>query len=144
MQLNYDCVRDVMLKLEELLTIEYKDYFDFSSVSIGDIHKSLLDKKYSIEDIFYTVHNLYQANYIEANTISFDDELVEYVIFNITFEGHQFLQNIRPKMVWDKSKSVIKNIGTISIDIIKSVSSTVISDTIKHYLPGYFPQGQTP
>ena len=43
MRLNYDCVRDVLLKLEELLLVEYheeSDSFGFNRVSIKQIFKA--------------------------------------------------------------------------------------------------------
>lgn len=147
MRLNYDCVRDVLLELEKLLSIKYNEdseSFKFSMVNINQLYDSLSDKDYTIEDVLYAVKNLNEADFISAYMNYGDGGLVECIVTDITYEGHQFLQNIRPKKIWDKSKSVFQNIGTVSVDIIKSVASTVISDTINHYLPGYLPNMQTP
>jgi hypothetical protein len=134
MRLNYDCVRDVLLKLEKILTCEYSNgAISLESISIDKLYQALSDD-YSIEDIFYSAYNLKQAEFLEANFLMGDGCIVDGVIFNITYSGHQFLQQIRPKTVWDKSKSVFKNIGTISVDIIKSVTNTILTDTIKHYI----------
>lgn len=145
MKLNYDCVRDVLLSLEELLTCEYSnEIFVFNEISIEELYEKLSDKNYRIEDVLYSVNNLEQAGFIKADFLSADGGIVCCDISNITYEGHQFLQNIRPKKVWDKSKSIFQNIGTISVDIIKSVTSTVITDTINHYLPKNSSSTQTP
>ena len=134
MKLNYDCVRDVLLKLEEILTCEYSDgTISIESINIDNLYQALSDD-YSVEDIFYSAYNLEQAGFLDANFLFGDGRIVDGVIFNITYSGHQFLQQIRPKTVWDKSKSVFKNIGTISVDIIKSVTSTILTDTINHYI----------
>lgn len=145
MKLNYDCVRDVLLELEKTLLCKNLDgAFVFETMDLEQLHSNLSNKKYSIEDIFYTIHNLEQAGYIRFEPLKGDGQIVDCVVYDVTYEGHQFLQNIRPKKVWDKSKPVFKNLGTISIDIIKSVTSTVISDTINHYLPGCSSNTQMP
>lgn len=147
MRLNYDCIRDVLLVLEEKLEVRWNDEdsnFNFNTIGLVSLKGYLSDKDYSQEDIFYSVHNLIQANYIISTSVKSGSQISNYNITDITYEGHQFLQNIRPKTIWDKSKPVFKNLGTISVDIIKSVTSTVISDTINHYLPGYLPSTQTP
>lgn len=135
MKLNYDCVRDVLLKLEELLICEYSDdTITLKWLCIDELY-SALSSNYSIEDVFYSVYNLEQADFLKAKFQYGCGSITDCIILDITYSGHQFIEQIRPKTVWDKSKSVFKNLGTISIDIIKSVTSTVISDAINHYLP---------
>lgn len=139
MRLNYDCVRDVLLSLECLIVLKCSESGSCKLYSTN--HRKVFEdlcnseKHYSMEDVIYTIKMLDEGNLISAKALYGDGKITNYIVFDITYEGHQFLQNIRPKTVWDKSQSVFKNIGTVSIDIIKTVASAVISDMIKHYLP---------
>lgn len=77
MRLNYDCVRDVLLALEDLLTCEYmNDIAYFNDVSIDDLNEALNDKGYSKETIFYSAYNLGQAKFIVANTVPGDNGIM--------------------------------------------------------------------
>ena len=107
MKLNYDCVRDVLLELEKSLLCKYSDgRFIFDAIELRQLKNKLPNQNYTIEDVFYTVYNLEQAKYINACPLKGNGQIVEYLIYDITYEGHQFIEQIRPKTVWDKSKSV--------------------------------------
>lgn len=62
MKLNPDCVRDVLLYLEENLKI--KNSSEFSEITLKEIKEAL--SQYTEEDVFYSVYNLYQIKYIEG------------------------------------------------------------------------------
>ena len=63
MKLNPDCVRDVLLYLEE--NLEIKNASEFSEITLKQIKESL--SQYTEDDVFYSVYNLYKINYIEGN-----------------------------------------------------------------------------
>ncbi len=52
-------------------------------------------------------------------------------INDLTFVGHEFLEDIKSDNTWNKTKSVAKNIGTFSLHTLKDISAEVISDLIK-------------
>lgn len=60
MKLNPDCVRDVLLYLEE--NLEIKNASEFSEITLKQIKESL--SQYTEDDVFYSVYNLYKINYI--------------------------------------------------------------------------------
>ena len=62
MKLNPDCVRDVLLYLEE--NLEIKNASEFSEITLKQIKESL--SQYTEDDVFYSVYNLYKINYIEG------------------------------------------------------------------------------
>lgn len=99
MKLNPDCVRDVLLYLEENLKIEEGQ--KFSHITLHQLKQNL--NKYSEEDVLYSVYNLYQIHFIDGNIKNVND-IKMYIceIYNITWSGYQFLNTIRPKSVWKK------------------------------------------
>ena len=60
MKLNPDCIRDVLLYLEENLVI--KDRNKLSVISLNQLKENL--SQYDEDDIFYSVYNLYQIRYM--------------------------------------------------------------------------------
>lgn len=132
MRLNYDCVRDVLLVLEEILQVRCNGkMYCFDNVSIDKICSTLNDKKYSREDIFYSLFNLEQADYISAHFIEADSGYVGCFVEFITYQGHEFIEQIKPDTVWNKTKGIVKNIGGASLSIISKIAADVIIGLIK-------------
>lgn len=117
MKLNYDCVRDVMLYLEENLC--FKEFLLSSDINLN----------YTQEDIDYSIIKLEEANFIiiqDESTL----ENTEIYIHDITFYGHKFIGEIQSDTIWDKTKSVSKDLGIQTINGITQIASSVISDLI--------------
>lgn len=117
MRLNPDCVRDVLLELEKL---------EYNFHSTPDVLCYALPK-YSYEDIQYTCLKLYEGDYIKANVERIPNFTLPVVfeIFDITFQGHEFLNTIRGKDVWDKLTYLGKSVGSLSLEVIKNVGSSI-------------------
>ncbi|RKJ68920.1 DUF2513 domain-containing protein [Roseburia sp. 1XD42-69] len=129
MRLNPDCVRDTLLYLEEQLAINCKDN-TFEFITLSQVTECMLIKyknKYTEEDIWYTIYNLRQVHFIEGK---FNDtgnhKMILCNIENITWNGHQFLETIRPNTIWEAVKNKAKQIGGISISGLSIISSSVI------------------
>ena len=137
MRLNYDCVRDVILKLEELLTIEYdkdSDSFELCTVDINQLYDSLQDKHYKIEDVLYVIKNLDEANYISATFEYGDGSITDCIITDITYEGNDFINKTRPIGIWEKIKDGFNKTGAISLPIISNVAASLITTLAKSHL----------
>lgn len=131
MRLNYDCVRDVLLTLEQLLQIKYDNgSFAFSNVDIERLYKSM-PTDYSIKDTLYSVLNLKEAGYIKASLNYGDGKLTNCFINKITYSGNEFLDKVRPKTRWEKIKEAIKKIGTVTIPLISEISTSIVTSAIK-------------
>lgn len=126
MKMNLDCIRSVLLELEDLPLDIYGP---------ADFTKSL--KKYSLEDVNYSLIKLEEAGYIRAQisrTLGGDVEV--FSVSDITFSGHQFLEKIRDDQVWGKTKSVAASIGSWALDVVTQIATAVISDLINCRLSG--------
>ena len=95
MKLNADCIRDVLLYLEEKLSID-SETKSFNSLTLNQIQTEF-DSKYSKEDILYSIYNLKEIRYIEG-TFKNSSTSFMYIcnITNITWAGHQFINSVRP------------------------------------------------
>ncbi len=121
MKLNIDCVRDVLLELES---------FPMGSCSIESFENSI--SKYGRDDVTYTLMKLIEARYINAKyqrSITGDIRFMDF--YDMTFQGHEFLEKIRSDTVWNqKLKPVFTAIGSMSLEAISSVANSAITSLV--------------
>lgn len=123
MKLNHDCVRELLLYLEENLDYD-------KSIGMFDLHL----KDFSDEDVFYTVQKLSEAKYLKAD-IGFN-VCGGYIgsVDCITWEGHKFLDTIRDNQVWSKTKQVLSKVSSASISFASTVASQVLTNLIQQQM----------
>lgn len=134
MKLNSDCMRDVMLKIEQMqeITVDEENNVCFEALWIDDLYKAL--SKHDKKDIFYALHNLDQAGYVSTNLINGDDSTLVYVVNYITYEGHNFLDKIRDPKAWKYIKTAGAVIGNFSLSAINQIANGVTTAVIDSYL----------
>lgn len=124
MKLNHECVRDLLIYLEDELLFT-------SNLCANDIK---IDPHESA-DIVYAVAKLSESKYIEASQISYSFETMPiFHIQSITWNGHKLLDNIRDENVWKKTKSIVAQFSSVSIGIIDNVSNRIIAKIINEYI----------
>ena len=84
-----------MLYLEDNLHLD--DHIIINKLSLAN---------YSNKDLIYTTYKLEEANYLNCSKFSADDDTTVFVN-SITFQGHQFLDNIRDDSIWNNSKKIL-------------------------------------
>lgn len=119
LKLNYDSVRELLLELEENLNL---------------IDQVELNQENSSEDKLYAAMKLIEAGFIDGKTHRFMGGDFMIWIKSITWEGHQFLDNIRPKTSWETSKTTAAKIGGASIKILSDIAAKVTADLINSQL----------
>lgn len=122
MKLNYNCIRDVLLYLEDNLKIN------------EPLHSKNIELDYSFETIQYSVFKLEEAGYIQAQIIVADGLDKTAIINDITFYGHEFLNTVRPKTVWENTKDVSVKLGVKSISALSQIASQIATQLIKKEL----------
>lgn len=139
MKLNPDCIRDVLLYLEE--NLEVKDGHKFTKTTLSQLQNAL--SQYLPDDVFYSVYNLYQIQFIDGKINDINDMKMFFCeIDNITWNGHQFLNSIRPKTVWEVTKQGASKLGIMSMHALSTMAMkiteavvtnpTVIAKIIEH------------
>ena len=112
MELKQDCIREVLLYLEKNSKLD-------NYISNVDIKL----EGFSQDDITYTIEKLAEGNIINVVSKTFDNE---YLIKDITFNGHQFLNTIRDDSVWKETKLRLSKVASVSLPVIQQVASTVL------------------
>lgn len=134
MKLNADCIREVLLELEDSLVIYTNDEGNLENKTVSLHHLECVLIRYSREDIFYTLTNLEQAGYIQMIAQWSGSGLYRCEVKCITFRGHEFLEKIRCDQSWSKVKSVAESVRNYSLDAINQIANGVASAAITAYL----------
>lgn len=116
MKLNKDCVRDILIYIEE------KSVYEEIGMGKKRLHIVSFDelcKSNSIDHgndiINYALEKMEEHNLIKFNSnknhSSIDRCFINYHISEITNKGHEFLDNVKNLEHWNKIKTAIENAG---------------------------------
>lgn len=116
MKLNPDCIRDLLITLEERTGTHpiLFDYNDSNSIGLGNYDPNVLT---------YHFNQCVYANLIIINT-KLDGGCL---ITDITPQAHEFLANIRLDTNWNKTKDTAKKVGSTALSALIQISSNVIT-----------------
>lgn len=131
MILNPDCVRDVLLYLETHLNYVDRDdcALEHNFITFHTIANDLAQEHgYDTNSVNYTIEKLLEARFITSNKQSRgnNNTILYATISDITWNGHQFLNNIRQQSIWDATKSGAKKIGATSISALSMIAMEII------------------
>lgn len=122
MKLNPNCIRDVLLYLEENLTITPE--LELKPLILGQIEKGL---PYSKEELANVLLILGEAGFIkEAHNLDGGNKIYQMSVRRITYSGYQFIETVRPKSVWEQTQYVLKQLGSFSLQLIKDISTDLL------------------
>ena len=126
MKLDFDCVRDVLLIIESKTDIT--EHFAYLGVKLNTVIDEL--PRYSPQDVFYTALKLEEAGLITIYRESGMRQAPnDFVIRDITYEGHHYLNSVRDNGVWNKIKSSAKS---LTIPVVIKLAEIILPN----YLPG--------
>lgn len=144
MELNPDCVRDLILFLEEHTTVSVCEEGSIMSTSFrkiraNDICKFSGFQKYSSECIVYHIVQMSESGYIATN-FAFDPahsggKFETPCIYYMTPKGHELAASIKENTQWGGISKVLKKLGGISLSIIEAVSKGATDALIDKYTP---------
>ena len=121
MKLDYDCIRYILLKIEEL------DY-DSSNIYLEDI----VNETYDFPTVSYHIDLLLDNNYVEAKYMPIlGARYKQFIIKRMTMQGHEYLSVVRDNGVWAKTKNELKKVsGYAPFDIVKTVATKFSLDIL--------------
>lgn len=119
MKLNKDCIRDLLIYLEDNLSYTHR-------ISTG----SLSLKDYTRDELVYTVERLSEAGFINSCKISSGPCTPTYFVLSLTYNGHQFLDTIRDDKIWKNTKIATSKLASVSIPIFQEIASSLIKSTL--------------
>lgn len=115
MKLNHDCVRELLLYIEENIPM-----------GVAIILTEEMVPGYQEGSVLYCAAKLIEANYVVGSRKQNITGFGIVTIAELTWEGHTFLDNIRSETSFTKAKNrVLETVGNASIQIIAEVASQV-------------------
>lgn len=118
-------IRDMDLIRSILLSVE--------SDEEGDPIANIDIEGYSKKQIAYHVRLLCEAGLISCDIVDEDGPLLErpYLIFSLTWEGHEFIDASRDNNIWNKVKESIKEKTTsVSFQVLMTFLNAYASNLI--------------
>lgn len=110
MELNHDCVRTLLLEIESnkqlgepLTEYNFKDNVIFNN--------------YDFDTVMYSLLKLREAGFVNCTLEFSEGKLYAWIINDITWSGHEFLDNIRDNETWQKVKSVASKTSSMSLTL---------------------------
>ncbi len=128
MRLDMDCLRSILLQVEDKATldnlVEFPNEFDADVI-----------QHYTVEALAYHINQCYQAGLL----IPEDDEhpwdfSLNTLIRDLTPKGHEFLANVRQDTLWNKTKAIAASVGSYSIKAIADIAASVVAAAIQAQL----------
>ena len=123
MRLNPDCIRDLLLTIEEKC--------DFENQWTYDKNMPLEDRleKYTRDELSYHLLQCKRSNLIVAG--KFYGQGGNLIVYDLSPEGHSFLANVRKDSIWDKTKSIAKEkICSISLAVLTQIAEKLVLSMI--------------
>lgn len=123
MRLNPDAVRDILIFVES--DLEFNNFF-----RLDDFYNAECLREYDQDTIKYTLMKLSETKYLKSDPEVVNNDLVYFSTGMLTWEGHEFLDTIRDKEVWSKTKTVVNKLESVSIGILSRIGTGVLNHMI--------------
>lgn len=119
MKLDHDCIRDILLTIEEM------DY------TITGLTKNIFEEqdriqKYESIQVLYTLKRLNDAGFINVMFGKGEAFYHFYNVHSMTYSGHQLLDDIRDDKVWKETKDKASKLSSVSIPVLQQIASSVV------------------
>lgn len=115
MKLNPDCIRDILLTVEE--NTGYGNYMRYDE----DTEYERL-KPYPIDEVLYHVQQCEYSGLVAKVSYYMNPGCL---IHDLSPKGHEFLANIRMETNWNKTKEIAKSVGSSSLDSITKIATCI-------------------
>lgn len=114
MERNMELIRKILLYIEE-------NYID---VALYDIEI----EGYDFKTIAYHCKICYEAGLISSYGDNYgDNEIISFGVSSLTWQGHEFLENIKDDTIWSKTKNVMNEKGiNFTIKAIEQIATKLI------------------
>jgi hypothetical protein len=115
-----DLLRTILLHIEDDPKMDGRRYFGFARPEDLDI------SGYSEDEFVYHMRLLISQGFLNGN-----GDTLPLSVAGLTWEGHEFLDNIRNDSVWSSTKKRVGDlVGSVSISVIAAVAEAEMKKLI--------------
>lgn len=134
MKLNHDCIRDVMIYIENNCIYEDDSRGNrsiHSRVFYEITHDKKLSSRYTEDEIRYVVAQLYFEDMVIATMTPETLNFRQFDVDSLSFKGHEFLDNIKDDTIWKKTKKFVgERLNSASLAIIGNVAGKLALEAL--------------
>lgn len=134
MKLNHDCIRDVMIYIENNCVYEDDSRGNrsiHSRVFYEITHDEKLSSRYTEDEIRYVVAQLYFEDMVIARMTPETLNFMRFEVDSLSFKGHEFLDNIKDDTIWKKTKKFVgERLNSASLAIIGNVAGKLALEAL--------------
>lgn len=113
MKLNPDCVRDILLTIEQIPDVHH--HWEFDRKTVPELFPN-----YTFDEIIYHIRQCELCGFLLYPSHSMGYEY--YSVNDLTPAGHEFLANIRNDTFFNKVKDIAKELGVNSLNDITQIA----------------------
>lgn len=136
MKLNPDCMRIILKYCVE--NIDYKElnlnkWYE-SYITLNMLYNSEELKNFEKKEIMYSVMKLYEYQFITVSRIQPTDGQKYFdscEITDVTIYGHDFYNSIQEDTIWNKTKSVVSQVGNHTLKFIEDTAQKIAVESAK-------------
>jgi hypothetical protein len=127
MQVQYkrktEVQRDMDLIRDLLLGIEADSRLDGTNWITPDEHEDTFGviPAHSADEVAYHLVLLIEAGYVDGKTT-----MDMPIISRLTWQGHEFLDNIRDKNIWHATKERVKGLPGVALKIVAAIAEAEV------------------
>ncbi len=114
MKLNHDNVRSLLLFLEK------KE--GNSARSESELMEFATHNEITKDELLYIIQKLTEAEFITSSIQYASTKVYWFSINTITWNGHEYLDNIRDPKVWKTTKTVASKVASVSLPIMGEIA----------------------
>ena len=125
MKLDRDLVRELLLFFESKPDTAHRDY---EQIEVDG---------WSSNDIGYALAKMYEAGFITAEAVrskSTPERVIKVIPFDLTYQGHEFLDSIRDPEIWRRTKDAGANVGGAGLGFMWEIAKGIGKQMIKERL----------
>ncbi|OHR53655.1 DUF2513 domain-containing protein [Staphylococcus sp. HMSC061G12] len=115
MKLNHDCVRLLLLEIESNKRIG-------EPLTEHNFKDNIVFKKYGFDTVMYSLLKLNEAEYLNVQLLWESGSVESFLINDVTWKGHEFLDNIRDNNTWKEVKKVANKTSSMSLTLLSKLA----------------------
>lgn len=123
MELNHDCVRDLLLAVEKNTNLN--EHLEHDKILVLPELKD-----YDNDTVIYAAQKLNEAGFINGNFDFYYDGNVHIAISSLTYDGHTFLDTVRDEAVWRETKKAASKFSSVSLSILLDIGTSYLKNKL--------------
>jgi hypothetical protein len=113
-QRDLDLIREILLLVEADPQCDGTREYCYQTPEEFGIHG------HSTEEVAYHLALLIQAGFVDGAVVS--KIIPMHVIRSLTWNGHEFLDNVRDKGIWNKTKERVQGLSSVGLDVVAAIA----------------------